>query len=70
MNVSLPEEYLNNPNNDFIPIQVTSIDVKNIYGINGDLEKLHIKRNEYTKRIKYIELPSLRTAIQKDFGGS
>ena len=38
MNVSLPEEYLNNPKRDLIPIEVASIDVKNIYGINGDLE--------------------------------
>ena len=71
MSVSLPKEYSKNPNNDLIPIEVTSIEVvKNIYEINGDLENLYIKRNEYIKIIKSIELPSLRTATQKDFGGS
>ena len=55
MNVNLPKEYLKPLNNDSIPIETTSTDVKSIYGINGDLEKLYIKQNEHTKKTKLID---------------
>ena len=68
MNVNLLNVYSKNLNSVLIAIEVTLIDVKSIYLINDALEKPYTKRNVYTKRIRLIELPNLKTATQNVFG--